>query len=211
MNSAISINDPIGVSIGEYLTRERAATDRHEYINGQIRAMAGEKLPHAIIAHNIGGLLYVQLKGTPCFAVSKDTKVRSGLGVSSERSVSGMFSYPDVVVVCGEPKFFDDRNDIITNPTSIVEVLSPSTELFDRGDKFQGYRNWNPTLKEYLLVSQTRPLVELYRRQPDDSWLLQEAAGLDASVVLPAIGCTLKLADVYERIVFGKEGGEGVD
>ena len=153
--------------------------------------MACEKLPHGIIYQNIGGLFYIQRKGTPCFAVSKDTKVRSGLSIVSELSVSGMFSYPDIVVMCGEPIFFDDRGDIILNPTTIVEVLSPSTELFDRGEKFQ--------------------LVELYRRQPVDSWILQEAAGLDASVVLPAIGCTLKLADVYERIEFAAEGGYGPD
>jgi Uma2 family endonuclease len=128
--------------------------------------------------------------------------VRSGLGIVAARSVKGMFSYPDILVVCGEPEFFDEHSDIIMNPTAIVEVLSKSTELFDRGEKFQRYRAWNATLKDYVLVSQTKPLVEHFHRKPDGGWDMQEAIGLDATVVISSISCTLTLADVYDRIAF---------
>jgi Uma2 family endonuclease len=170
--------------------------------------MAGEKLPHGIISTNMVGIIGLQLKGTPCFAVTKDTKVRSGLGIASSRTTKGMFSYPDILVVCGEPEFFDDDTDIIMNPTAIFEVLSKSTELFDRGEKFERYRTWNPTLKDYVLVSQTKPHVEHFHRKPDGGWDMQEANGLDAAVVIASISCTLKLADVYDRITLPEEPSE---
>jgi Uma2 family endonuclease len=216
MSSAQSIPEPRRkFTVEEYLAFERASDERHEYLDGEIipmdrdiEAMAGEKLPHGIISFNIGGLLFAQLKGTPCFAVTRDTKVRSGLGVVSTRGVKGMFSYPDILVICGEPEFFDATNDIIMNPTAIVEVLSKSTESFDRGEKFLRLRTWNKSLKDYVLVSQTKPHVEHFRRQPDDTWDLQDAMGLDAAVVLASISCTLKLADIYDRITFAEEPGE---
>jgi Uma2 family endonuclease len=202
-------------TVEEYLAFERAADERHEYLDGEIiaidrdiEAMAGERLPHGIISLNIGGLLFAQLKRTPCFAVTKDTKVRSGLGIASRRTPKGMFSYPDILVICGEPEFFDENSDIIMNPTAIVEVLSKSTELFDRGEKFQRYRAWNATLKDYVLVSQTKPHVEYFHRKPDGGWDMQEAIGLEATIVVPSISCTLKLADIYDRIVFAEEPTE---
>jgi Uma2 family endonuclease len=201
---------PARATIHQYLTLERAGLERHEYVDGEIIAMAGETLAHGIISLNIGGLLFVQLKGTPCFAVSKDTKVRSGLGVVSARTASGMFSYPDILVVCGEPEYLDEHHDVINNPVVIVEVLSKSTESFDRGEKFRRYKNWNPTLKDYVLVSQDRALVEHFGRQPDDSWFHQEHAGLDATVILSSISCTLKLADIYDRIIFPEEPAEKI-
>jgi Uma2 family endonuclease len=193
---------PCRITVENYLAIERAAPVRHEYYDGEIVAMAGESLAHGIICQNIGGLLYVQLKGTPCFAVAKDTKVRSGLGVASSRSTSGMFSYPDILVVCGEAEFFDDQSDVIVNPTAIIEVLSKSTESYDRGEKFQRYRAWNATLVDYVLVSQSKPFIEHFRRQADDTWLLSEAAGLETALAVPTISCKLNLADVYDRIVF---------
>jgi len=204
-------------TVEEYLTLERVSDERHEYVDGEIiamdhgtDAMAGERLPHGIISLNIGALIHVQLKGTPCFAVTKDTKVRSGLGVVSIRSVKGMFSYPDILVVCGEPEFFDEHSDIIMNPTAIVEVLSTSTEAFDRGEKFQRYRAWNAALQDYILVSQTKPLVEHFHRNPAGGWDMQEAIGLDAKVIIPSIACTLLMADIYDRITFPEEPGAQV-
>src|SRR5262249_19577963 len=99
-------------------------------------------------------------------------------------------------------EFFDERRDIIANPTVIAEVLSESTEAFDRGEKFIRMREWNPTLRDYLLIAQDQPRIEHYSRQEDSSWLLREYAGLDAVVALPAIGCVLKLSDVFDRIAF---------
>ena len=209
MSSAQSIPEPRRkFTVEEYLALERAAEERHEYFDGEIIAMAGERLPHGIISTNMIALIGIQLKGTPCFAVAKDTKVRSGLGIVSKRYAKGMFSYPDILVVCGEPEFFDDDTDIIMNPTAIFEVLSKSTELFDRGEKFQRYRAWNATLKDYVLVSQTKPHVEHYHRKTDGGWEMQEAIGLDAAIAIPSISCMLKLADIYDRIAFPEEPSE---
>ena len=138
---------------------------------GETVAMAGETFPHGIISANVVIAVGVQLRGTPCRVVTKDTKVRSGLGVASARSTRGMFSYPDGLVKCAsKPEFFDEHRDVIMNPTAIFEVLSPLTESFDRGDKFQRYRTWNASLKDYVLISQTHPVVEHFRRQSDDTW-----------------------------------------
>lgn len=189
----------------EYLALERASQERHEYINGEIIAMAGEKLPHGIISANIVTSLGSQLKGTPCFVVTKDTKVRSGLGVVTARSVRGIFSYPDVLVVCGEPEFLDENSDVIVNPKVIVEVLSKSTELYDRSDKFEGYRTWSKTLTDYVLVAQTRAHVEHHSPNAAGRWEMQEMNSLDGEIVLASIGCTLKLADIYDRITFPEQ------
>jgi Uma2 family endonuclease len=204
--SALTITKPRPkFTVEQYLVLERAAEERHEFFDGEIIAMAGEKLPHGIISTNVIGQFVMQLKGTPCFVVTKDTKVRSGLGIASGRSTRGMLSYPDILVVCGQPEFFDAHHDVIMNPTAIVEVLSKSTESFDRGEKFQRYRAWNTTLQDYVLVSQTEPFIEHFHRQADGSWTMQESIGLEAIVVLASISCTLKLKDIYDRIDFAQE------
>ncbi|MSQ93299.1 MAG: Uma2 family endonuclease [Gemmataceae bacterium] len=209
MSSAEIVKKPRPrVTVEQYLALERAASERSEYFDGEIIAMAGEKLPHGIISANAVMSLGTQLKGTPCFVVTKDTKVRSGLGVTSARTTKEMFSYPGILVVCGEPEFFDEEHDIIMNPTVIVEVLSPSTENFDRGEKFQRYRSWNPSLQDYVLIAQTRPFIEHFHRQSDETWNMHEASDLNTAVVLPSVGCTLRLADVYDRIAFIKESSE---
>lgn len=123
-------------------------------------------------------------------------------------SPSGLFSYPDVVVVCGEPRFYDERRDILTNPTAVFEVLSPSTEAYDRGEKFLPYRTHIATLREYVLVSQHRPLVEHYVRQPDGSWSYSSATSLGEAVNLVSIGCRLPLSEVYDRIIFPAGAGD---
>jgi Uma2 family endonuclease len=187
----------------EYLWIERQAEERSQYLDGVIYAMAGESPAHGDISANVLGSLVVQLKGTPCRARSKDTKVRSGpLGPQSGRLTAGLYSYPDVLVICGEPEYFDAHRDVVLNPTAIVEVLSETTEGFDRGEKFVRLREWNPSLRDYILISQDRPRLEHYRRQPDGQWLMQDYTGLEAVVVIESIGCTLKLADVYDRVNF---------
>ena len=123
----------------------------------------------------------------------------------SGHSTRGVFSYPDIVVICGEQEFHDAYTDVVLNPTTIFEVLSPATEAFDRGEKFKRYQIHNPTLREYVLVSQDKPEVEIFTRQADGSWSYHRHAGLDATVALPAIQCTLKLTDVYDRVVFPAE------
>ena len=117
----------------------------------------------------------------------------------SGRGTEGLFSYPDIVVVCGEPECHDALRDVILNPTVIVEVLSPATEAFDRGEKFTRYQTWNPTLSDYVLVRQDRPQIEHYHRESNGGWSYHRHAGLEASVAIESIQCTLKLADVYDR------------
>ena len=192
-------------SVDDYLAIERESKERHIYLDGEIYAMAGESPAHGDISTNTLGLLYSQLKGTPCRARTKDTKVRSGRIPMSGKGTSGLFSYPDILVVCGEPEYHDAFKDVILNPTTIVEVLSESTEAFDRGEKFRRYRKWNPTLRDYILVSQDKPQIEHYERQPNGRWSFDSHEGLESEVVIASIRCVLKLADVYDRIVFAEE------
>jgi Uma2 family endonuclease len=193
-------------TVDEYLALERAAEERHEFLDGRIYAMAGESGEHGDISVNLVVTLGNQLKGTPCRARVKDTKVRSGPVPQPRQSAGGMFSYPDVVVICGEPEYHDAYTDVILNPAVIAEVLSPATEAFDRGEKFARYQTWNPTLQDYLLVSQDRPQIEHYTRQADGSWSYQRYAGLETNVTIASIHCILRLADVYDRVAFPDEG-----
>jgi Uma2 family endonuclease len=191
------------VTVEEYLRAERAASERHVYLDGRVWAMAGESLSHGRVCTNLTGMFYLQLLGKRCEPLSKDTKVRSGpAGPWPTRSTKGLYSYPDVVVVCGEPEFLDERQDVLTNPTVIVEVLSPSTEAFDRGAKFERLRLWNSTLTDYILVSQDRPLVEHFTRLPDESWRMTEHRRSDAARIVGGIGVRLPLAEVYGRVQF---------
>ena len=155
--------------------------------------MTGASLNHGRIVINIATELVIQLRGRDCDVLATDTKVR----VQGSRK----FFYPDVFVFCGGPQFHDDRRDIITNPVLVVEVLSPSTEAFDRGAKFEAYRAVE-SLKEYVLVSQDRPLAEQYVRNGDGSWRYRAAAGAESSLALPSIECTLNLGAVYDRVDF---------
>jgi Uma2 family endonuclease len=189
----------------QYLAIERAAEERHYYVDGVIYAMAGEGDAHGCISVNVVIALGNQLRHTPCQVRTKDTKVRSGPILSAGETARGMFSYPDILVVCGAPEHHDVLNDVVLNPKVIIEVLSESTEAFDRGEKFTRLQTWNPSLTDFVLVSQDRPQVEHYWRQADGSWSYRLTTGLEASVAITSIACTLPLADVYERVAFGEE------
>lgn len=190
------------LDVEEYLRLERASQQRHEYLDGRVLAMAGESGEHADIHLNLSVLFGSQLKGTPCRARAKDTKVRSGPVPRGRKKRAGLYSYPDLVVICGEPKYHDIHKDVILNPKAIIEVLSESTEAFDRGEKFTRYQTWNPTLTDYVLVSQDKPQVEHFARQSDGSWSYRLASGPEAEMTIASIGCTLKLAEVYDRVTF---------
>jgi len=177
----------------EYLAFERASPTKHEYFAGEVFAMSGASRAHNLIAGNVFAGLHGQLRGHPCEAYMGDMRVQV--------SETGLYTYPDVVVVCGEPQFEDAEVDTLLNPLLIVEVLSASTEAYDRGDKFEQYRLL-PSLREYVLVSQDRPRVERFTRQEGETWLLQATAGLQATVTLSAIDCELPLSEIYERVVF---------
>lgn len=187
----------------EYLAVERASQERREYLDGQIYLMAGESEEHGTICTNLTIEIGSQLKGTPCQAFSKDTKVRSGPIPKTRYSAEAFYSFPDLVVVCGERQYLDEHKDVLINPKVIIEVLSPSTEAFDRGEKFARYREHLDSLTDYVVVPQSTPLVEHFARQSNGEWMIAATArDLSESVVLGSIGCTLRLSEVYDRIVF---------
>jgi Uma2 family endonuclease len=178
----------------EYLALERQSEVKHEFLNGEIFARPGANLQHNTIVSNVAGILYSQLHGRPCEAFISDMRLRV--------DATGLYTYPDIVVVCGEPRLTDAELDTLLNPTLIVEVLSPSTEAYDRGKKFAHYRTIE-SLAEVVLISQEQVEVERFSRQPEGGWLLLEANRLEDRLPLPSIGCELPLSAVYER-VFGE-------
>lgn len=189
----------------EYLALERASQERHEYLDGQIHLMAGESPAHGTVCTNLTIEVGSQLKGSPCQAFSKDTKVRSGPIPKSRYSAQGLYSSPDLVIVCGEPQVLDEHQDVIVNPKVIIEVLSPSTEAFDRGEKFLRYRTHLDSLTDYIVVAQSQPLIEHFARDENGQWVIAATATeLSDSVVINSLGCTLRLSDVYDRIVFSE-------
>ena len=197
---------PRQLTVEEYLEAERESPERHEFIDGQIYLMAGESGKHGDISVNITSEIRFQLKGKDCRARAKDTKIKSG-GYSQKKanSTKGMFSYPDLVVICGEPEYHDKFKDIVLNPQVIIEVLSDSTEVFDRSAKFTRYRMFNQTLTDYVLVSQDKPMVEHFIREDDNSWKLNIYFGLDKTLEIESIECRLKLSEIYDRIEFPEE------
>lgn len=184
------------ITAAEYLARERAAEFKSEFYDGEIFAMAGASLLHNRVSANLSVEIGSQLKKGPCQSFTGDLKVYV------ERT--GNFFYPDLVVVCGPVEVHDGKTDVIVNPTLLVEVLSPSTESFDRGMKFLNYQRI-PSLKEYLIVAQDRPLVQRYVRQDDNGWLLTSFEELDATVELKSVPVSISLSDVYDRIEFAGE------
>ena len=175
----------------EYLTLERKAEVRSEYMNGDMVAMSGGSREHNLITGNIVGELRSQLRGRPCEVYPSNMRVKV--------SATGLYTYPDVVVVCGEPQFEDANVDTLINPTVVVEVLSDSTESYDRGAKFGHYRKIE-SLVEYVLVDQHEYRIEQYVRQPEGQWLRTDVTGLAGKLVMPSIECSIHTADIYERV-----------
>jgi Uma2 family endonuclease len=175
----------------QYLEIERASKTKSEFFAGQMFAMSGGTRSHSLIAGNLLAALHLHLADSSCEVHSSDLRVKC--------EAAGLYTYPDVTVACGETHFEDPVEDTLLSPTIVIEVLSPSTEAYDRGAKFRHYREIE-TLQEYVLVSQDAALVEHYLRQPDNTWRLSEARGLDAMLELPTIGCTLPLRTIYQRV-----------
>ena len=174
----------------KYLAFERKATTKHEYLNGQIIAMSGARREHNLITVNTVNQLYTQLIDGGCETYVSEMRVKN--------HQTDSYTYPDIVVVCDEPRFEDDVFDTLLNPIVLIEVLSPSTEGSDRGEKFAHYRQID-SLQEYILVSQERIGVEHYLRQ-GTQWLLTEFRGLAEVLSLTSIGCELRLHDIYRRV-----------
>ena len=176
-----------------------------EYLDGVIIKIAGESIEHGRICMNLSRIVSTSLLGTPCEAFAKDTKVRSGPMPKPSAPLKGFYSYPDLLVACGELKHHYNFRDVLLNPIVIIEVLSPNTEVFDRGEKWHRYQQWLPSLNDYVLVSQSKPQIESFEHQPNEAWLFRRATGLEAGLPLNSIGCTLRLADVYNRVEFPAE------
>jgi Uma2 family endonuclease len=180
------------LTFDEWLEAERASLDeRTEYLAGEAFAMTGASVEHNAIVVNIARELSIQMKGRPCQVYANDLKVRIRTADAGK--------YPDLIALCGEHQFQDGRRDVLLNPSLIVEVLSDSTEAYDRGKKFSIYRQI-PSLREYLLVSQHQVLVELYSRADDGRWTLADFSALSDSVPLPSVGCLLSLAEIYDKV-----------
>ena len=177
----------------QYLAQERKAEFKSQYFRGETFPMAGASREHNLIVGNVIREIGNALKGRRCEVYPSDMRVKV--------SPTGLYTYPDATVICGEPEFEDDQLDTLVNPTVLVEVLSDSTESYDRGGKFRQYREI-PSLKEYVMVAQDRSSVESYLRQTDGGWLLTESQSIDQSIKFASIEITILLAEIYRNIQF---------
>jgi len=177
----------------QYLEIERKAEFKSEYFQGEMFLTGGAREPHNLIVFNLATEVGRQLRKRPCRAYVNNMRVRV--------TPIGLYTYPDMTVVCGEPQFLDETRDTLLNPTLIIEVLSPSTEAYDRGRKFEYYSTVE-SVSEYLLVSSERVRAELYSRQPEGRWLLTAVSRLEDSLDLESVGVHLSLADLYEKVDF---------
>jgi Uma2 family endonuclease len=177
----------------EYLKYERAAEYKSEFYDGEVFAMAGASRNHNLIVANVVAELRTHLKKRPCRVYPSDMRVKI--------SESGLYTYPDVVVVCGEPKFEDDEFDTLLNPTLVVEVLSKSTAAYDRGPKAHHYRKVS-SLKDYLIIEQETCRIDHYTRQPDGGWGISDYDRLEDTISLTSIGFELAVAEIYDKVEF---------
>lgn len=184
------------LSLEEYFKLDETSDNKHEYYQGAVFAMTGASKNHNLITLDVGSSLLTQLTGKPCQPYPSDFRLKI--------EAFELYTYPDLSVICGDTQLADGRRDTFVNPTVLIEVLSESTETYDRGKKAEFYRTI-PTLQEYLFIAQDRPHVERYRRQ-ERGWLFTEYWSLDEEVSLDFIGCTLSLAAIYRRVHFDESG-----
>ncbi len=181
------------ISVQDYLRRERRAAFKSEFFQGEIFAMAGGSATHSLIAANFVRESGNALKDKPCAVFNSDLRVR----VES----TGLYTYPDATIVCGELEFDDDQRDTVINPTVIVEVLSDATEKYDRGRKANHYRQIS-SLQELVLIAQDQPHIERFTRQTNGDWLFHEEKQLTARFELPSLGISVMLAELYRNVPF---------
>lgn len=182
-------------TVEDYMQIEAASGQKHEYYNGEIFAMASAKWDHNVIASNLMGMLHPKLKGSPCQVSGSDMRVLV--------EENGLYTYPDLLIVCGQPKFKDNDEYNLMNPSVIIEVLSPSTKEYDRGDKFKLYQGLS-SLREYLLIDSKSVLVELFIKNEKGEWIPQKYHRLEDSFMLETTGTTLSLEEIYARTQFPK-------
>jgi Uma2 family endonuclease len=187
-------------TVAEYLAFERSSDTKHQYYDGEIFAMTGGSEPHSLIGANLIRALGNALHGRGCRVYTGDMRIATP---------SGLWTYPDASVVCGPPELEDDHGDTLLNPLVVFEVLSPTTEAYDRGRKFAHYRTI-PTLRAVVLVAQDEPLVERFARQDETAgWLLSDCRDPAGRIAVPALGCELNLSDIYDQVDFPEES-EGI-
>ena len=201
MENEVSTHPKVRITPQEYLELERKAEIKSEYVDGEMFAMSGATREHTLIVTNITVELGNQFVDRPCELYPLDLRTK----VSS----TGLYTYPDISAVCGEPKFEDDHFDTLVNPNLIIEVLSATTESYDRGKKFAHYRTID-SLKEYVLVSQTECRIERFSRQTDSNWLYTETTDPEGSIELTSVACRLSLSRVYQKVDFNGRSGDKV-
>jgi len=179
------------LSPAEYLEQERRAERKSEYFQGEVFAMAGASRWHGLIVTNLASQLWQQLKGKPGEVYMGDLRLRV--------TPAGLYTYPDVMVVCGDVQFADDQKDTVLNPVVLIEVLSESTRDYDRGRKFEHYRTL-PPLREYLTIAQDKPHIEHWMRQEEDRGIFAEFHHLSQTIRLASIDCVLPLAEIYDKV-----------
>jgi Uma2 family endonuclease len=185
------------LTVQQYLAIERKAEFKSEFFQGEMFAMAGASRMHNRVKENLIIKMGIQLEGSPCRSTSSDQRVTI--------PATGLYTYPDIVIECGEMDLDPNDEDTITNPTAIIEVLSPSTEAYNRGAKFHNYQKL-PGLQEYVLVAQEEALVECYSRQPGGKWEYTSFVGLDSVMELSSIPVRVPLKDIYAGVQFPGEG-----
>jgi Uma2 family endonuclease len=177
----------------EYLAIERRAEFRSEFNRGEMFAMAGASFAHTRIIDNLSAETHAQLKNSPCQILTRDMRVKV--------HATGLYTYPDGIIVCDKPELEDAEFDTLLNPRVLIEVLSDSTEKYDRGDKFKQYRKI-PSLREYVLVSQDKPSVERFVRQLDDSWLLTAFEDPSSTFEFASVTVRVPLPEIYRGVEF---------
>lgn len=179
------------ISPDEYLAMERASEEKHEYYKGHIFAMSGASWKHNVIVKNINTLVLPFLKGKPCDMFGSDLRIHI--------PENSLYTYPDFSIICGKLETTDEEDDTLIKPLAIIEVLSKSTRDYDRGTKFNMYRNI-PTLNEYILVDSTTVCVEIYKKEGDNNWKLSEFKQLSDSVFISTIDLSLQLKEIYQDV-----------
>jgi Uma2 family endonuclease len=186
----------------DYLAFERTSDTKHEYLAGTIYAMSGGSARHNRIAGSTYAALYAQLRRRNCTVYPSDMRVKA--------VQTGLYTYPDITIVCGNEQFEDAKEDSLVNPTIIIEVLSPSTEKYDRGKKFQHYRTIL-SLREYILIAQDSYHVERFLRQSDNTWILSESTDPTGIIALTTIHAVLNVEEIYEKVTFTERDTDAKD
>ena len=185
------------LTVAEYLAFERSSESKHEFFDGELFAMTGGTPAHSLIASNFIREAGNALKDRPCVVYTSDLRVKV--------NATGLYTYPDVTIVCGEQQFDDDQRDTLINPTIVVDVLSKSTASYDRGPKSKHFRKID-SLQALIFIEQDSPAVEVYYRQSDGKWILYDATELTESIAIEPIGISIPLAEIYRNVTFPEPG-----